>query len=340
MPELRKDPIVGRWVIVSTERTRRPQDFSEERVKATEPKINPFAEGNENLTPSEIFALRNAGSKPNGPGWRIRVIPNKFPVLRVEGNLDKEGEGMYDRMNGIGAHEVVIENPRYDLQLEEQSLESIAAFIDVCRMRITDLHNDSRLRYVLIFKNFGKEAGAAISHPHSQIIATPVVPKVIVEKLKGAKSYYNDKERSIFADILKQELKDGSRVVYQNAAFVAFCPYASRFPFEICIMPRRQCADFYRIDSQEALQLADSLKTTLLKIRHGLNQPQYNLIVHTAPARYAKSGYWSTIDQDFRWHIEITPRLTQIAGFEVGTGFFQNPVTPEDAAQFLKGVEV
>jgi UDPglucose--hexose-1-phosphate uridylyltransferase len=340
MPELRKDPIVGRWVIISTERTRRPQDFSEERFKSPEPKINPFAEGNENLTPPEIFALRNPDSRPNTPGWKIRVIPNKFPVLRVEGTLDKEGEGIYDRMNGVGAHEVILETPRFELQLEEQSLEAIGSLVDVYRMRMADLHKDLRLRYVLVFKNFGRDAGAAISHPHSQIVATPVTPKVVNEKLMGAKDYFEHKERSIFNDILKQELKDGGRIVYQNAGFVCFCPYASRFPFELCIMPRRQSADFYKIDPQEILQLADILKNSLLKIRHGLNKPQYNLIIYTAPSRYPKSGYWTTIDQDFRWHIEITPRLTQIAGFEVGTGFYVNPVPPEDAAQFLKGVEV
>ncbi len=340
MPELRQDPVVGRWVIVATERTRRPNDFADNHNHASEPKINPFAEGNENMTPPEIFAIRDSGSKPNGPGWKVRVVPNKFPVLRVEGNLDKEGDGLYDRMSGIGAHEVIIEGPQHDLQLEEQPLERVASVIETYRARMSDLLKDMRLRYVLVFKNFGREAGATISHPHSQVIATPVIPKVVNEKLVGALNYYEQKERSIFADVLKQELKDSHRIVYQNAGFVCFCPYASRFPFELCIMPRRQLADFYRIESDEVLQLADILKISLLKLHRGLNQPQYNYLIHTAPARYQKKDYWATLDQDFRWHIEVIPRLTQIAGFEVGTGFYVNPVPPEDAAQFLKGVEV
>jgi len=340
MPELRHDPVVGRWVIIATERTRRPNDFAGIHSHPDEPKVNPFTEGNEELTPPEIHAIREPGTKPNGPGWRVRVIPNKFPALRVEGTLDKEGDGIYDRMSGIGAHEVIIETPRHDLQLEEQPLDRVASVVETCRSRMADLLKDIRFRYVLVFKNFGWEAGATISHPHSQIIATPVTPNVVKEKLAGAQAYYEQKDRSIFADILKQELKDGHRIVHQNAGFVCFCPYASRFPFELCIMPRRQLADFHRIEADEVIQLADVLKVALLKLHRGLNQPQYNYLIHTAPARYPKKGYWTTVDQDFRWHIEITPRLTQIAGFEVGTGFFVNPVPPEDAAQFLKGVEV
>jgi UDPglucose--hexose-1-phosphate uridylyltransferase len=340
MPELRQDPVVKRWVIVATERTRRPNEFTDHHNSVPEPKINPFAEGNEDLTPPEIHAVRSTESRANSPGWKLRVIPNKFPVLRIEGTLEKNGDGLYDQMNGIGAHEVLIESPRHDQQFEEQPLEGVASIVDTYRLRVIDLLKDTRFRYVLVFKNFGRDAGATISHPHSQIIATPVIPKVVKEKLAGAQTYYDQKERNIFGDILKQELKDTRRIVYQNAAFVCFCPYASRFPFELCIMPRRQSPDFHAITSDEILQLADVLKVSLLKLQRGLNRPQYNFFIHTAPARYPRKEYWTTLEQDYRWHIEVTPRLTQIAGFEVGTGFHANPVTPEDAAQFLKGVEV
>jgi UDPglucose--hexose-1-phosphate uridylyltransferase len=268
------------------------------------------------------------------------VVSNRFPVLRIEGSLEKEGEGLYDRISGIGAHEVVIETPRPGQELEEQPLDHVAAVIGLWRARITDLLRDSRFRYVLAFKNRGWQAGATLSHAHSQIIALPVTPKAVKEKLAGAQAYYERKERNIFADILHQELKDGRRIVYQNGGFVCFCPYAARFPFELCVMPRRQCADFHRIGDQELMPLADVLKSSLLRLRAGLNRPQYNVILHTAPARYPKRGYWSTLEQDFRWHLEITPRLTQIAGFEMGTGFYVNPVMPEEAAQFLKDVEV
>jgi UDPglucose--hexose-1-phosphate uridylyltransferase len=340
MPELRRDPVVGRWVIIATERGKRPSDFVQTPVEPPDPAKDPFAEGNEQMAPGEIFAFRDPKSKPNGPGWQVRVVPNRFPVLRIEGELDKEGHGMYDKMNGIGAHEVIIETPDPKLQLEQQPLEGIARVLETYKIRVTDLMNDARFRYVLIFKNFGPQAGATINHPHSQLIATPITPKRIKEKLAGAMQYYALKERCIYADILRQELKEGVRLVYENAGYVAYCPFASRFPFEITIMPRRQSAYFRDIQPDEILLLADALKVTLSKLARALNQPQYNYILNASPARYPRPGYWTTIEHDFRWHIEILPRLTLIAGFEVGTGFYINPTSPEDAAKYLREIPV
>jgi UDPglucose--hexose-1-phosphate uridylyltransferase len=270
----------------------------------------------------------------------VGVVRKKLPGVRIEGDLDKEGQGIYDKMNGIGAHEVVIETPNPSLQLEQQSVEGIGRVMETYKIRMTDLLRDPRFRYILVFKNFGKQAGATIGHPHSQLIATPVTPKRLKEKLVGAMQYYAYKDRSIFEDILKQEIKEGSRLVYENAGFVAFCPFAARFPFEVTIMPRRQSAYFPEIHPDEILLLADALKVTLMKLSKALNGPQYNYLVMTGPARYAHHGYWSTIDQDFRWHIEILPRLTLIAGFEVGTGFYINPTPPEEAAKYLREIPV
>ena len=177
MPELRKDPVIGRWVIIATERGKRPSDYAGPPLEPTDPAKNPFAEGNEHLTPPEVFAFRDPKSKPNGPGWQVRVVPNKFPALRIEGDLEKEGQGLYDKMNAIGAHEVVIESPNVAVQLEQQPVEGVARVLEAYKIRMTDLLRDSRFRYILIFKNFGKQAGATISHPHSQLIATPVTPK-------------------------------------------------------------------------------------------------------------------------------------------------------------------
>lgn len=340
MPELRKDPLIGRWVIIATERGKRPSDYQSPAVEVLDPSKNPFAEGNEHMTPPEIFAFRDPRSKPNGPGWQVRVVANKFPALRIEGDLEKEGQGMYDKMNGIGAHEVVIETPSPEQQLEQQSIEGISRVLEAYKVRMQDLLRDARFRYILIFKNFGRQAGASIAHSHSQLIATPVTPKNVKEKLSGAMAYYSYKDRCIFEDILKQELKEGVRLVYENSGFVAFCPYASRFPFEITIMPRRQSAYYSDIHPDEIMLLADIMKVTLQKLAKALNQPQYNYIIHTAPARYAHQGYWATIEQDFRWHIEILPRLTLIAGFEVGTGFYINPTPPEEAAKYLREITV
>jgi UDPglucose--hexose-1-phosphate uridylyltransferase len=340
MPELRKDPVLGRWVIISTERGKRPSDFAAQPLEPLDPAKNPFAPGNEHMTPPEIFAFRDPQSKPNGPGWQVRVVPNKFPALRVEGELGKEGHGMFDKMNGIGAHEVIIETPDANVQLEMQPLDGISRVLEAFKVRMMDLLKDSRFRYIMVFKNVGRHAGASINHPHSQLIATPVVPKRVKEKLVGAMQYYNYKDRSIFEDMLRQEMKEGSRLVYENAGFVSYCPYASRFPFEVTIMPRHQSPYFQDIQPDAILSLADMLRVTLLKLSRALNQPQYNLIIHTGPARYAHAGYWGTIDQDFRWHIEILPRLTLIAGFEVGTGFYINPTPPEDAAKYLREITV
>ena len=181
MPELRKDPIIGRWVIISTDRAKRPSDFNHHTPDSPNGETNPFAEGNENMTPDEVYAIRESGSKPNCPGWKVRVIPNKFPALRIEGNLSKEGQGIYDMMNGVGAHEIIIETTNPTLQLEQQSLEGVALVLETYKARMNDLLKDSRFRYTLIFKNYGIQAGATLSHPHSQLIATPVIPKRLKE---------------------------------------------------------------------------------------------------------------------------------------------------------------
>ncbi len=340
MPELRKDPIVGRWVILSTERAKRPSDYPHQPLEEPDPAKNPFAEGNEHMAAPEIFAFRDPRSKPDAPGWQVRVVANKFPALRIEGGLEKEGQGIYDKMNGIGAHEVIIETPNPSQQIEQQPTDGIARVLETYKIRMTDLLRDPRFRYVIIFKNFGRQAGATISHPHSQLIATPVTPKRVKEKLVGAMQYYAYKDRSIFEDTLKQEIREGNRLVYENAGFAGFCPFASRFPFEMMILPRRQSAYFHEIQPDEIVLLADILKVCLHKLAKALNQPQYNFILTTAPSRYKHHGYWTTIDQDFRWHIEILPRLTLIAGFEVGTGFYINPTLPEDAAKYLREIPV
>lgn len=342
MPELRKDPIVGRWVVFSPERRRRPSQYQH----ADQPHVNesdssnPFLPGNESFTPPEVFAMRDPNTQPNTPGWRVRVVPNKFPAFRVEGELEKEAVGIYDRMNGIGAHEVIIETPDPHIQLEDQPLSGIVEVLTAYRARMLDLARDQRFSYIFVFKNVGTAAGASIAHPHSQLIAIPIVPVALKEKLSSARRYYEDKDRNLFSDILNNERKAGERMVYENAGFSAFCPFASRYPFETCIMPRRQAADFSQITDHNIVLLADILKRVLTAYRRGLNSPDYNLIVHTAPLRRPRKDYWSSIDYDFRWHIEILPRLVGIAGFEFGTGFHINPTMPEEAARFLKEVKV
>ncbi len=338
MPQLRKDPVIGRWVIIAIERAKRPSDFAvapqSEQLKGK----CPFCQGHEDDTPVEIYALRSSSTQANKPGWKVRVVPSIAPILKIEGDMGRHGIGIYDTMNGIGAHEIVIETPEHIQNTSQLPSEQIENVLNTFIYRIKDLHKDKRFKYVLVFKNYGWAAGGSrINHARSQIIATPVNPKRVKEELAGARKYFEFRERCIYCDIIKQELKDSSRVVAEVDGFVVLSPFAARFPFELWILPKRHSCDFYKLEKGEVSMLASTLKLALSKLSKALNDPPYNYVIHTAPFRNAdKAGYWKTIDSDYHWHIEIMPRLTHMAGFEWGTGFYINPTPPEDAARFLK----
>ncbi len=332
MPELRKDPIISRWVIISTERGKRPTDFPV-RTDRVDSRMCPFCPGNESATPPEIIALRDDGTKPDTPGWRVRAISNKFPALKIEGDLQREGIGIFDKMNGVGAHEVIIESPQHELEMEDLPLNQLADAIYIYRQRVRDLQQDSRFRYVMLFKNKGVAAGASLSHPHSQLIATPVIPKRVVEELDGAQRYFEYKERCIFCDIIHQELHDEVRIVNQNDAFVSLQPFAPRFPFETWVLPRSHESHFERISDEELKPFAEILQDSLKRLSLVLNNPPYNFMIHTAP-------HINNNGLHYHWHVEIIPKLTRVAGFEWGTGFYINPTPPEDAAEYLRSAEM
>lgn len=343
MPELRHDPIQRRWIIIATERASRPTDFSHAKATVTQVNFDPFAPGNEDKTPPEVFAYRDAGTAPNTPGWNVRVVPNKFPALKIEGELDREGVGLYDKMNGIGAHEVIIESPELGESIATMKVDQVLLMLRSYRERLNDLMKDRRFRYVLLFKNHGSEAGASLAHPHTQIIATPITPKTVALELESAKNYYYVKERCIFCDLIKQELEDGSRIVLANEHFVVYCPYASRFPFEMMLLPRRHNHDFGASSDDVLAAMASSLKEALLRLQIALEDPPYNFMLHTSPnagAGARRPRYWDTVEFDWHWHLEIIPRVTKTAGFEWGTGFYINPVPPENAAKFLREVKL
>jgi UDPglucose--hexose-1-phosphate uridylyltransferase len=342
MPELRHDPIQKRWVIIATERGRRPDDFPVRNDPHSEG-FCPFCEGNESKTPPEIAAIRSNGSGRNQPGWQVRVVPNKFPALRIEGELERKGVGVHDRMNGVGAHEVIIETPRHDLNLADAPVEHIKQVIWMYRERLVDLLRDLRLKYILIFRNHGDAAGASLEHPHTQIIATPVTPLAISQELMAAKEHFKQKERCLFCDVLQQEIESRERIVVATEHFVALTPFASRFPFEILLAPRHHHHSFAEISDDMIHHLACVLKEVLLRIKKCLNDPPYNFLIHTIPnikVRPRRRDYWDTIELDFHWHIELMPRLTRIAGFEWGTGFYINPTAPEEAAKYLREVDL
>ncbi|TET33322.1 MAG: galactose-1-phosphate uridylyltransferase [Planctomycetota bacterium] len=331
MPELRRDPIIGRWVIIATERVKRPRDFRTEKQESRKG-FCPFCKGFEDKTPPEILAYRTRDSRPNTPGWRVRVVPNKFPALRIEGGLGKKGDGIYDLMNGIGAHEVIIESPDHIVTNTELSNEHMVEVLWAYRDRMIDLKKDSRFSYGLLFKNVGMAAGASLEHAHTQLIVMPIVPRTVNAEMEGGRRFYNYRGRCIFCDMIIQEAADRKRVVLETEHYISFSPFAARFPFETWIVPKRHSSCFENIQKVEIEDLAETLKRTLKKIEVTLEMPPYNYVIHTSPFDQGELPY-------YHWHIEIIPRLTKVAGFEWGTGFYINPVTPEDAAEFLGQIE-
>ncbi len=331
MPELRRDPIIGRWVIIAKERGKRPCDFVIEKEK-TKGGFCPLCPGHENTTPNEVLAYgRPPGAPPNSPGWTLRVVPNKYPALVVEGELDKRGEGMYDKMNGIGAHEVIIETPNHNETIPMMSHDQLIQLFWAYRDRIVDLSRDIRFRYVIVFKNFGRAAGASLEHSHSQLIALPIVPHRIQEEIQGSLRYYEYKERCVFCDIIRQERSQNIRIVCENDEFIAICPFTPRAPFEMWVMPKKHHSSYISMEDYQYHALTDLFSETMQRLDRALPRVPYNYMLHTAPLR--------TPDlEHYHWHIEIMPKLTMIAGFEWGTGFYINPTPPEEAARFLRDI--
>ncbi|MEO0295702.1 MAG: galactose-1-phosphate uridylyltransferase [candidate division WOR-3 bacterium] len=342
MPELRYDPIRCRWTIISPERGLRPKDFQREKEEIPPKDTCPFCEGNEDKTPKEVFSIRKEGTQRDKPGWKVRVVPNKFPALRIEGELMRKGVGLFDHVSGIGAHEVIIETPNHETQLQDMNHDDIKNVLIAFKERYIDLTKDIRFRYILIFKNYGKDAGASLYHSHSQLIATPIIPLAVVAELEAAKEHYKRKERCIFCDLIDQEVSLGERIVYKTEKFLVWCPYASSFPFETWIFPLKHSHDFTLMDNEEIKDLSIVLKDVLLRIKLLLNDPPYNFVIHTSPVIRPRPGrpyYWETIHLDYHFHIEIIPRITYIAGFEWGSGFYINPISPEEAARYLREVK-
>lgn len=328
MPELRKDPILGRWIIISKERQKRPTDFPVELSKGSGG-FCPLCPGNESFTPPEVFAVRKGHFPANGSGWEVRVVPNKYPALVIEGDLAKEGIGLFDRMNGIGAHEVIIESPHHDDTFAEFSLERMCLVLDAYKERIIDLERDSRFRYVMVFKNHGKAAGASLEHSHSQLIALPILPRMIVSELEGSRSYYQYKERCIFCDIVRQEMQQGERVVCQNDKYITVTPFAPRTPFEMWILPKKHSSAYYEQTDGDLLALAEVFSESMRRLCACIPNVPYNFVLHTEPLQSGGIDF-------YHWHFEIVPKLTSIAGFEWGSGFYINPLPPEEAALYLR----
>ena len=336
--ELRKDPLLGRWIAVLSESA--PPSAYRQELPPEIPREEScmLCAGRESETAGEIMRTRNTSPTSSLHTWWTRVIPNLNPVFKVEGDLGRRGEGMYDKMNSIGANEVIIESPHHNVRPEDMGLEQMTRIIQTYRDRISDLEKDSRLRYTLIYKNQGISAGGHLGHPVSHLASTPVIPKRVKEELDGAKQYYAYKERCIFCDIMREELRVGSRVILETRHYAAYCPYASKFPFETWILPKRHNCAFQDIRPEELEDLALILSSALKKLKALFPDLSYNYFIHSAPNRVPRKDHWHTLGEDFHWHLEIMPRFLRTSGFEWGSGFYILPTSPENAAKYLREV--
>lgn len=338
MAELRRDALLDRWIITGITEG----DSLEELIPAYKkvgPDECPFCEGKEKETLPEIYALRKQDSLADTPGWQVRVIPNRTKILTPQGELQKRGEGsIYDLENAIGSQEIVIISPKHINSFSKLTNEEVAQVLKVYQYRLGELAKNNLLRYALIFHNQG--AGpVSVEHAHSQIIALPFVPKTIREEINGAKKYYNFKMRCIFCDMVEQEIETGKRIVLENEDYLAFTPFASRFPFEVWVLPKIHNCCFQKSKEETFSNLGIVLKNVLEKIEKVLANPYLNLILHTAPLRYEELEEGEIINDVYHWHFEILPHAFPAGGFEWGGDFYLNPPTPEVTAKILRETE-
>lgn len=333
MPELRQDPATKQWVVIATERAKRPEDYSKDAEDVGHPDHSgdcPFCPGNEPMTPPEEFAYRMAGTEPDTRGWWVRVIPNKFAALVPDGHLGRIREnGFFRRMSGVGKHEVVIESPRHNATVGTMDLKQIEEILLIYRDRFNQLSQDPKFQFVIVFRNHGRLAGTSLVHPHSQMIATPMVPLHIRHRLEEAMRYYDDNGECVFCRMLGEEVEAQKRVVLETEDFVAFEPFASSAPFETWIMPKKHAATYGSISIDGAKKFAAVVSRVMKRMYTGLNDPDYNYMIHTAPFEDANENW-------YHWFVRIVPRLTMIAGFELGSQVFINTTPPEAAAEFLR----
>lgn len=332
MSEWRKDPVVDRWVVIATERAKRPTDYKCPVDEKFQQRC-PLCPGHEQETPPEILAFRRPGSQPDQPGWWVRVVPNKFPAVRIEEKPLSWWDGMFQAMSGLGAHEVIVEAPEHEDDLANLSERQVEEVVWAWRSRLLDLRGDTRLKYILIFKNKGRTAGASLFHAHSQLLATPLVPAEVAAEIAGARRYHAQKGSCVYCDTITQELARDERVVLESQRFVALSPFAARFPFETWILPRQHQHDFAMIDEDDVRDLARVLREILKRLQVAVCDMPYNLVLHTAPVN-------TEPEVIYHWHLEVLPRLTIVAGFEFGTGYYINPTPPEMAARALRNAVI
>jgi len=330
MPELRQNLITRDWVIVATERANRPNEF---KISTTRPSLPsfveecPFCPGNEHLSIGEISRIGTSAL------WRVRTIPNKFPALSPEGERTRSSHGIFRSMAAVGIHEVIIDHPRHNMSPALFTEGEMADVITMYWTRYAAVKKDPRAEAVVIFKNHGESAGTSLYHPHSQLAATPVVPTQVRARMEESMRYFDDSGECLFCRTLSEELAAGERIIIEGKHFVAFQPYAALSPFHTWIFPRRHMASFDDIADQEITDLAHVLRTLLAKLHYGLNDPDYNYTIRSIPTASAKAEY-------FHWYLTVVPRVSRVAGFEIGSGMYINTSLPEESARFLRDVKI
>ncbi len=331
MPELRHNVVTREWVIIATERAKRPEDFvKKKKEKRTIPSFVPncpFCPGNEKMTPPETYVV------PGTKGWRVRVSPNKFPALSYLGERERMIQGIRRTVTGVGIHEVIVETPDHSKTTALLTDQEVELIIETYLDRFKFASSDPRVEQVTIFKNHGEAGGTSLEHPHSQMIATPVITAQLRDRLVNSLRHFDEFGECIFCRVRDLELKEGTRVVLGTEHFVTHVPFAALTPFSMLIIPRRHMACFAEMNDAETADLAHNLRQTVAKLYHGLDDPDFNYVIRTAPTECAGVKY-------YHWYVSIIPRLTKMAGFELGSGMFINVSLPEENASFLRGVKV
>ena len=332
MSEFRQDPITGRWVIIASARASRPCHI---RVPGNQTRAEscPFCAGNEAMTPPEVWAERDSNSERNSPGWRVRVVANKYPALEDGGEWSGKNDGLYRAMNGLGVHEVIIESPEHVVRMSALRKEQFERILRAYQVRLGALRNDPRWRYAFIYKNHGERAGATFEHIHSQLVALPFVPREARDEISGARRHFETTRRCIYCDIIRRECKLGHRLVFESEFFVALCPYAPRFGYETWIVPKNHAPRFEQSAEHEIAAFAETLRAVIVKLNGVTDNPPFNYVIHSASSE-------ESAGEHYHWHLEILPQMTRAAGFEWGTAVHMDSIAPEDAARLLRNAPV
>ncbi|MBA3533273.1 MAG: HIT domain-containing protein [Ardenticatenales bacterium] len=330
MPELRQNLATKEWVIIATERARRPEEFVEPTHARTDERPDwladcPFCPGNEELD-LEVLRIPQEGA------WQLRVVCNKYPALQREGERTFSFDGIHRMISGVGHHEVLIETPRHNSAPALQRSDEVALMLRAFQLRGQEVTTDPRVQHLIYFKNHGVRAGTSLLHPHTQLIGLPVVPHTIRLRTEEARRYFDDHGMCVFCKMIEDELSDGVRIVMESEHFVAFVPFAAFSPFHLWILPRRHHSNFLDTQANEIADLGHLLRQVLRKFYVGLNDPDYNYVIRSAPIHDPAMEY-------LHWYLALVPRVSRAAGFELGSGMFINIALPEASAAFLREVK-